>query len=141
LILCDYDKSIVEKEQYFIDLFTPYFNVLRIAHSTFGRIISEETRNKLVMSHLGKKQSEETKEKRKKALKITFANLSEEKKKNRTNHAINKRKKIICNETGIVYNSIREAEALTGCRNLTAICKKDKRRKSSKGLTFNYYGL
>lgn len=51
-------ENLLEREQYFIDTLNPFFNVLRIAGSTYG-----------LRPWLGKKHSEETKEK------ISAANL------------------------------------------------------------------
>lgn len=43
---CVIDEKFV-REQYYIDLYNPWFNVCKIAGSTCGRIVSEETKIKL----------------------------------------------------------------------------------------------
>ena len=40
---CD-KKSVIEREQYYIDLFKPYYNICPIAGSSLGRVINPETR-------------------------------------------------------------------------------------------------
>jgi len=138
LEMCDWDNKTIEKEQYYIDLFTPYFNVLRVAGSSFGRITSEETRNKLRLSHLGKKQSDESKNKRRKSMISAYKLMDFNKKENRKNGGFSKRKRVICIETGVIFTSIRDAELKTGCDNISGICNNKFGRKSSKGLTFKY---
>lgn len=71
-------KILLQREQYYIDLYNPAFNICRVAGSPVGtkkspeqiakmvkrltgRIVSEETRNKLRLANLGKKISEEQK--------------------------------------------------------------------------------
>lgn len=78
IISCD-ESELIEKEQFFIDVFNPYFNGCMIAGSRRNYVcseetkkkikisksnISEETREKLRKSHTGLKQSPETVEKR-----------------------------------------------------------------------------
>lgn len=65
--------DLIKKEQYYIDLYNPYFNNAKIAGSCRGtkrtdecrlrisqRIISSETRQKMSISHKGKKMSLES---------------------------------------------------------------------------------
>lgn len=95
-----------------------------------GNKVSEETRNKLRKANLGKVQSKETIEKRKQ----TIIN----KKKNgyiQTNK--NHRKKVICIETGEIFNSLKEAKDKY---NLSTLCGHLKGRyKTCKGKHYKYY--
>ena len=47
---CDSDKCL-EREQYYIDLLNPEYNILKIAGSRLGSIQSEETKQKMSFSH------------------------------------------------------------------------------------------
>lgn len=69
LLECKTEELIIQ-EQYFIDLYKPYFNICRIAGSTAGFSPSEETREKISRAHkgercywFGKTHSEESKKK------------------------------------------------------------------------------
>lgn len=137
LELVQWDANVYKREQYFIDKFNPYFNVCRIANSSFGKIVSKESRLKMREAQLGKKQSEETKAKKNAAVKETLSHLSKEKMNNRKKGGKLKAKKIICCENGIIYNSITEAELITGCDNISQIIKGS--RNKSLGLTFKFY--
>ena len=95
-----------------------------------GHNVSEETREKLRQWNLGKKQSQETIEKRKQTML--------EKKKNgykRTNE--NHRKKVICVETGEIFNSLKEAKDKY---NLSTLCGHLKGKyETCKGKHYEYY--
>lgn len=95
-----------------------------------GHKVSKETREKLRQFNLGKKQSKETIEKRKQTM--------IEKKKNgyvQTNG--NHRKKVICIETGEIFNSLKEAEDKY---NLSTLCGHLKGRyETCKGKHYKYY--
>ena len=95
-----------------------------------GHKVSKETREKLRQCNLGKKQSKETIEKRKQTM--------IEKKKNgyiQTNG--NHRKKVICIETGEIFNSLKEAKDKY---NLSTLCGHLKGRyETCKGKHYKYY--
>ncbi len=95
-----------------------------------GHKVSKETREKLRQHNLGKKQSKETIEKRKQTM--------IEKKKNgyvQTNG--NHRKKVICIETGEIFESLKEAEDKY---NLSTLCGHLKGKyKTCKGKHYKYY--
>lgn len=95
-----------------------------------GHEVSEETRQKLREYNLGKKQSKETIEKRKQTM--------IDKKKNgyiQTNE--NHRKKVICIETGEIFNSLREAE---NKYSLSTLCGHLKGKyETCKGKHYKYY--
>lgn len=46
-------EDLIKTEQYFLDLYKPYFNSNPKADSPLGRVITEETRLKLIKSHQG----------------------------------------------------------------------------------------
>src|SRR5438477_10959207 len=51
---CD-SKDLIKREQYYIDLLKPQYNILKIAGSRLGSILSKETRAKLALSLKGEK--------------------------------------------------------------------------------------
>jgi group I intron endonuclease len=57
---CSKQESI-EREQYYMDLFKPEYNILTIAGSPLGRKLSIESRAKIAKSKLGSTHTEETK--------------------------------------------------------------------------------
>jgi len=70
LEILEYCKStvdVIQREQYYIDLFKPQYNILQTAGSPLGRKHSEEAIQKIAASKLGNKHSEETKAKMAKA--------------------------------------------------------------------------
>lgn len=52
LLACD-KKDLISHEQFFIDSFTPSFNICKTAGNTLGRIVTEETRKKMSMKLMG----------------------------------------------------------------------------------------
>lgn len=137
--LC-WDENVINREQYFLDLLSPEFNILKVAGSNFGRKTSEQTKIKLVNSHLGKKPSKESLKKRSDTMKYILSNLTVEEKVLRLESArLSRVKSVICNNTGVIYESIRQAEKETGCDNIHSICCGKYGYKSSNGLTFSFY--
>lgn len=67
LLICN-KEDLIKEEQKFIDLYSPYFNICKIAYSCIGRKCTEENKIKSRLRRLGKKLSEETK------LKISIGN-------------------------------------------------------------------
>jgi len=60
-ILLGCDKiDLLKTEQYFIDSYNPFFNICKTAGSCINIKHSEESRRNMSLSHLGKKQSLET---------------------------------------------------------------------------------
>lgn len=57
------NNLLIEREQYYIDSLNPFYNICRIAGRTEGRIASEETKEKMRLSHSQRncKHSKETK--------------------------------------------------------------------------------
>jgi group I intron endonuclease len=61
---CDKDKALIlSREQYYLDLLKPEYNILKIAGSSLGRNHSEKSRGKISASLLGIPKSEETRAK------------------------------------------------------------------------------
>lgn len=53
----------LKREQYYIDLLNPEYNILKIAGSSLGHIRSDETKLKITKARLGSTHSQETKDK------------------------------------------------------------------------------
>jgi len=60
IIGCEKDE-LVMKEQFFIDVYNPYFNICQKARSCIGVKLSEETKLKISIANTGKKRSSEVK--------------------------------------------------------------------------------
>ncbi len=65
---CEIDV-LIGKEQYYIDLLKPEYNILKIAGSRLGHKLYEKTKNKLSISNRGKKHTYETRMKISESLK------------------------------------------------------------------------
>lgn len=138
LLITPYVKAeIREKEQRFMDLYNPQLNHKKTATGV-GHKASPETIKKLRESHLGNKPTQETLDKQRNAMKAVHATMTPERKLEwvKGMRGINNRK-IICNETGIIYESIAAAERETGCDNIGLIAQG--KRAQSRGFTFKYY--
>lgn len=57
------ESEAINREQYYLDLCEPEYNILKIAGSSLGYKYSEESRVMMSSSHAGKKHSEETRAK------------------------------------------------------------------------------
>ncbi len=61
---CEPSKEILlQREQYYLDLLKPEYNILRIAGSNLGKVVSDETRRKLSDRGKGRTCSEEARKK------------------------------------------------------------------------------
>jgi len=56
-------QFLIEREQYYINTLQPYFNVCKIAGSTLGRKMTEETKQKIIKANRGKIIPEEVRRK------------------------------------------------------------------------------
>lgn len=92
-----------------------------------GRHLSEETKKKISKAH--QFTSEETREK------LRELNLGE--KNPMFGKPSTRRKKVICVETGVVYNSIDEATKITGISNIGRSCKYE--HMTSGGYHWRFY--
>lgn len=59
---CDPNQTI-DREQYYLDLLKPEYNILSVASSSLGMLHSEETKFKISNTLKGRSLSDETKEK------------------------------------------------------------------------------
>jgi hypothetical protein len=66
---CDPD-SLISREQYYLDLLNPEYNILPAAGSTRGRFLSQQHKAKISATKLGVKPSKETLEKLRKHLAV-----------------------------------------------------------------------
>ena len=140
-----------EREMYYIekyDSFNNGYNLTKGGDGTRGlegelnpfyhKHHTEESKSKISKSHKGKVLSEDHKRKIAKSTKIALNNLSKEKKARMSHKEDRERKKVICLETQIIYNS------LTECSDKLNISRSDIRnvcqgkRITAKGLTFRY---
>jgi group I intron endonuclease len=92
LITCD-KEDLINKEQFFIDVYKPWFNNRPVANNNSGFHHSIETKNKISLSKKGKAQSEEHKKHKNDRLKGRIAPMkdkhhSEETKKRMSEYAL-----------------------------------------------------
>ena len=97
-----------------------------------GHKVSKATREKLRQCNLGKKQSKETIEKRKQTMIKKRENGYV---RNNDNH----KKKVICLETNIIYNSVKEAGLDIGVHPSSITGTIKGKYKTCKGKHFKYY--
>lgn len=127
------------------------YNICSGGNGTPSHIVNEETRNKisnntkkamnnpiikekLIKSHLGKKLSDEHKEK----IKLSSRTYQAEETK-RKMREVNKNKiKVKCIDTGIIYDSIHNASLLTNIayQNIFKVCRGE--RKTAGGYRWKY---
>lgn len=107
-------------------------------HPNFGRKASEELRKKLSDSHKGYIPTEEQKRKIRAALKGKPKGPQSE--EHRRKNGLTKAKPIKCNETGEVFESIKQASKIIPCKTQTLINNLKKRPSTPtvKGYTFSY---
>ena len=105
-----HEKIIIEREQHYIDLLKPFFNIRKVADSNIGIKRSIETKEKLRLINLGKKLSDTTKQKMADRM---YGNAYS---KNIT--PVNA-KKIICTKTGIEFSKIEDAAIYVGLKRTT----------------------
>lgn len=96
-----------------------------------GHLVSDETKGKLRAANLGKKQSAQTIEKRKETMRKKKENGYK-----RTNEWCNK--KVICVETGVVFESVKAAARSIGCNPTSVSGNLKKRYRTCKGFHFEY---
>jgi group I intron endonuclease len=101
----------------------------KIGESQTGKKVSDEAKRKISIGNTGKKRSEETKEKHKIAMnnrseeekektlekmRKSYANRSKESKERHRLSLANKRRKVVCIETGEIFESIALASKIFG---------------------------
>lgn len=116
-------------------------------------LMSDETKNKMSKSKMGVLKSEETKKRMSEAWKGVPKPKSEEWRKKQSlkmmgkkhspeakrKMAEAKKKKVICNETGVIYPSITETAAALQCHPDNLKKHLSGKYKKCKGLTFCFY--
>lgn len=114
LEICPSDQCI-DKEQKWIDLLQPHYNMCKKAGSSFGRIVSEETRERI--SKANKKWIKDNPWFREKVRKLATGRIVSKENREKMAERIRERnlsrkytfkKKIIDTATGIIYNSTAE---------------------------------
>lgn len=110
---CEVD-DLIEAEQKHLDKNNAYFNIRKIAESNLGIKRSEETKEKLRQINLGKKLSEKTKKKMSDKMKGNKFTLGVP--------AVN-RVRLICTESGMVFNSVMEASKYIDIKRTTLNAK------------------
>ncbi len=136
--LCD-RKYLIEREQYYIDILNPDFNICKIAGSSLGRKVSEQTIIKMKISHSKRNcnHSEETK--------IKMSLIAKELNRKPTKEA--KAKSILVNMKSILqyskkgellkeYNTVLEAVKLFNNSNISSVLTG--KRKSACGFIWKY---
>lgn len=107
----------------------------KISESNKGKVFTEEHKRKLVESHKGKLLSEETK---RKLSEVNKGKILSENTKIKMSESSDK-KKVLCIETKIIYDSIKDASNVIGSclrTGIVACCKG--RRKTCGGFHWKY---
>ncbi len=97
-----------------------------------GHPVSEDTREKLRKANIGKKQSDETIQKRKEAMRIKKEN-------GWSRDGSCTFKKVICIETGQVFESVKAAASAFGIAPTRISSVLKKRQETTAGLHFKYF--
>lgn len=128
---------------YFRFLTTNLLNLTDGGDGVTGFNVSKQTRNKISNSKLGKKLTEDTKLKQSNSRKKYLnSQLYLNNKNQLRNNKIQKfGKKVICINTGEIFNSINQASQILKCdeSNITKVCKG--KLKSTKGYKFEFLTL
>lgn len=105
--------------------------------NTLGIKHSEKARANMKRAQQGKIISDEQKQKLSEFNINRYKNMSTEERKNITKKAnISRMKKVICIETGIIYNYVLEAQNLTGIKGIGMVC--NKQRKTAGGYKWSW---
>lgn len=130
------DLTFVEAKQKEIEMIDKYnaftkkygYNATKGGEGTKGVPCSEETKKKISKANKGHKFTEEAKRR-----------ISESLKGNIPYNC----KKVLCIETGIIYDSMHIAEKETGAKykNISKVCKGEYGRKTAGGYHWQYYEL
>lgn len=102
-------------------------------HPMYGKHLSENTKRKISEAHKRENLSEETLKKMSEARK--GKRLSEETKRKMIE---SRYRRVMCVETGVIYNSIKEAAMDTGCydTNISAVCHGRQRKAAGYHWTY-----
>lgn len=110
-------------------------SIQKMINAKKGHFVSEETKKKLSESHKGQIPSEETRKKMSESQKGKHFSCRSEEAKLKMSKSHNK--KVICIETGKVYNSVKEAELVNNSFHISRCCSG--KRKTSGGYHWQYY--
>lgn len=152
------DKNILTKrEQYYIDLYNACdckigFNICPTANSMLGFKHSEETKKNFSIQrkgknnpNFGKKLSQKQRDilsnkgKERVGVKNTFYGKKHTQKTKEKIRTTRKKKKVICIENNIVYESIMDAERQTGANHSSIIRACNGKNKTAGKLHWQYY--
>lgn len=126
--ICNIDE-LVSKEQFYLDLLTPEFNISKNAYSTIGVKCSDEKKEKLRIIHTGRKATPAaieanrlgqlkrlppTQETRLKISQKNTGRWQSDESKIKNSQSQKKRKPVICITNNSEYLSIRDASKKTG---------------------------
>lgn len=123
---CD-DVDLIKNEQKYIDKYNPYFNVRKIADSNMGIKRSKETKEKISLANKGKKLS-----------KITKQKMAERMNGNKYTKGITpvNAKKVICVNTGKIFNKIEDAADYVGLKRSTLNAQLSGQNKNKTSLKY-----
>lgn len=121
------DNLLISREQYYLDSLNPYFNIRKKADSNLGIKRTEETKQKIRAFNLGKKLSDETRLK-----------MSLRMKGNQYTNGIPAKnsRKVICEQTGVVFNKTQDAADYLGIKRTTLNAKLSGQNKNNTTLKY-----
>lgn len=127
------EKDLKDSEQYWLDRIRPYDKNIgyNIAINTYNHEFSEETKQKMSKNHADFKGKNNPMYGKCGELAPFYGKVG------RFHHAS---KEVLCVETGIVYESVRQAERVTGVQNtnISACCLGKYRHKTAGGYHWKY---
>lgn len=118
-------------EAYYINYYNTVNNGYNLTYGGNNAPVSEETKQKLRESHLGYKPTELSKQKCSLNNKGKHFRLHTEEEKQKMSEK--KKKKVICLNTGVIFNSITEAEQWCGLKPLSNIGQVCRGKRISAG--------
>ena len=132
-----YIYKVIDKETQFntTGRFHSKESIQKMINAKKGHFVSEETKKKLSESHKGQIPSEETRKKMSESQKGKHFSCRSEEAKLKMSKSHNK--KVICIETGKVYNSVKEAELVNNSFHISRCCSG--KRKTSGSYHWQYY--
>ena len=118
-------------EAYYINYYNTVNNGYNLTYGGNNAPVSEETKKKLKESHLGYKPTELAKQKNSLSNKGKHFRLHTQEEKQKISEK--KKKKVICLNTGMIFNSIAEAEQWCGLKSLSNIGQVCRGKRTSAG--------
>jgi group I intron endonuclease len=135
-------NELINMEQFYMDSFKTYFNILRNAYSLLNFKHSEETKEYLRQINLGHKMTSEQNEKNRlvRLGKPGWAKGKKFTESHRKNIAEAKKRKVINIETNEMFNSIGDAANCLGIKYQTLYAMLSDRNSNNTTLKFASYG-